>query len=67
MPIPTRVRVREAHNKPVGDDPKLPAVWQTSPRPDRSLYIRALLNWRAQSTAENESASDKHREQHHDT
>ena len=64
MPIPTRVRVREAHNKPIGDDPELPAVWQTSPRPDRSLYSRALLNWRAQSTAEDEPASDVHKEQH---
>ncbi|MCL4219714.1 MAG: ATP-binding protein, partial [Candidatus Hydrogenedentes bacterium] len=50
MPIPSRVRVRKAKQKPVGDDPKLPAVWQTSQRPDPALYSRALANWRAQST-----------------
>ncbi len=67
MPIPTRVRVREAYNKPIGDDPKLPTVWQTSPRPDRNLYSRALLNWRSQSTAIDESAIHEHQEQHLDT
>lgn len=51
MPIPSRVRVRKAKQKPVGDDPKLPEVWQTSPRPDGELYSRALANWRAQSTS----------------
>ena len=67
MPIPTRVRVREAHNKPIGDDPKLPAVWQKTPRPDRSLYSSALLNWRAQSTAEDESTLNENMEEHIDT
>jgi len=51
MPIPSRVRVRKARNKPVGDDPKLPDVWQTPDRPDGALYSQALANWRAQSTA----------------
>src|SRR5690606_27925283 len=50
MPIPSRVRVRKARQKPVGDNPKLPEVWQTSPRPDPALYSWALANWRAQST-----------------
>ena len=50
MPIPTRVRVREAHHKPIGDDPKLPDVWQTTPRPNADLYTLALSNWRTQST-----------------
>jgi hypothetical protein len=50
MPIPSRVRVRKAKRKPVGDDPKLPEVWQTPDRPDGDLYTRALTNWRAQST-----------------
>ncbi len=49
MPIPTRVRVRKANQKPMGDDPRLPDVWQTTPRPDTHLYARALSNWRAQS------------------
>ena len=49
MPIPTRVRVRKANQKPIGDDPRLPDVWQTTPRPDTVLYTRALSNWRAQS------------------
>ena len=51
MPIPSRVRVRKAKQKPVGDDPKLPDVWQTAERPDTGLYSRALANWRAQSTS----------------
>ena len=51
MPIPSRVRVRKAKQKPVGDDPKLPDVWLTAERPDTGLYSRALANWRAQSTS----------------
>lgn len=51
MPIPSRVRVRKAKQKPVGDDPKLPDVWQVPDRPDGDLYTRALANWRAQSTS----------------
>lgn len=51
MPIPSRVRVRKAKQKPVGDDPRLPDVWQVTPRPDGKLYRRALANWRAQSTS----------------
>ena len=57
MPIPTRVRVRKASQKPVGDDPRLPDVWQTTPRPDTDLYTRALSNWRAQSATNVESHS----------
>ena len=51
MPIPSRVRVRKARQKPVGDDPKLPEVWQTAQRPDEALYSQALVNWRVQSTS----------------
>ena len=51
MPIPSRVRVRKAREKPVGDDPKLPTVWQKAERPDPALYTVALTNWRAQSTS----------------
>jgi hypothetical protein len=51
MPIPSRVRVRKAKQKPVGDDPKLPDVWQLPDRPDGNLYTQALANWRAQSTS----------------
>ncbi|WP_447978474.1 ATP-binding protein [Candidatus Nitrospira bockiana] len=51
MPIPSRVRVRKAKQKPIGDDPKLPDVWQSSERPDGGLYSRALANWRAQATS----------------
>ena len=51
MPIPSRVRVRKAKQKPIGDDPKLPDVWQTAERPDAALYSRALANWRVQSTS----------------
>ncbi|MEQ8399386.1 MAG: ATP-binding protein [Silicimonas sp.] len=51
MPIPSRVRVRKARQKPVGDDPKLPEVWQVTERPNGALYSQALGNWRAQSTS----------------
>ncbi|MGA7795252.1 MAG: ATP-binding protein [Candidatus Acidiferrales bacterium] len=51
MPIPSRVRVRKAKQKPIGDDPKLPDVWQLPNRPDGNLYTQALANWRAQSTS----------------
>lgn len=51
MPIPSRVRVRKALKKPIGDDPKLPEAWQLAERPDGELYSRALANWRAQSTS----------------
>jgi hypothetical protein len=51
MPIPSRVRVRKAKQKPIGDDPKLPDVWQVPDRPDGNLYTQALANWRAQSTS----------------
>ena len=51
MPIPSRVRVRKARQKPVGDNPKLPEVWQVAERPDGTLYSQALENWRAQSSS----------------
>lgn len=57
MPIPSRVRVRKAKQKPVGDDPKLPDAWQVKERPDSALYTQALANWRAQSTSA-ETGSD---------
>ena len=50
MPIPSRVRIRKAKRKPVGDDPNLPDVWQKGERPDQEHYKTALLNWRSQST-----------------
>lgn len=62
MPIPSRVRVRKAGQKPVGDDPKLPEVWQTSPRPDQKQYSHALTNWRAQSTSATFDDSEKEEE-----
>ncbi len=62
MPIPSRVRVRKAKQKPVGDDPKLPDVWQRAERPDASLYARALANWRAQSTSV-ETAANQNQEE----
>jgi len=51
MAIPSRVRVRKALKKPVGDDPKLPETWQKADRPSGELYTQALANWRAQSTS----------------
>lgn len=51
MPIPSRVRVRKAAQKPIGDDPKLPDAWQKAQKPDGELYTQALANWRAQSAS----------------
>lgn len=51
MAIPSRVRVRKALRKPVGNDPKLPEAWQQAARPPGDGYKQALSNWRAQSTA----------------
>ncbi len=34
VPIPSRLRVRRARNKPDGDDPRLPGAWQKGSRPD---------------------------------
>ena len=49
MPIPSRVRVRKAKQKPMGDDPKLPEAWQSPDRPGSAYYSQALANWRTQS------------------
>ena len=57
MPIPTRVRVRKANRKPLGDDPRLPDVWQTTPRPETDLYAKALSNWRTQAASNVRSSS----------
>lgn len=48
LPIPSRIRIRKARNKPVGDDPKLIEEWKKQPRPDGKLYKDALTNWRTQ-------------------
>ena len=59
MPIPSRVRVRKAWMKPVGNDPKLPDAWQAETRPDGTLYAQALANWRAQSTSADIGSNDE--------
>jgi hypothetical protein len=51
MAIPSRVRIYKSMEKPVGDDPKLPEVWQAVDRPPENEYLQALANWRAQSTS----------------
>jgi hypothetical protein len=50
LQVPSRVRVRKAREKPVGEDPVLPAAWLALQRPDPQLYEAAVKNWRAQST-----------------
>jgi DNA helicase HerA-like ATPase len=51
MAIPSRVRVHKSMKKPVGDDPKLPEAWQAEQQLPAENYLKALANWRAQSTA----------------
>lgn len=47
--VPSRVRVRKASRRPVGDDPPLPQAWKHPSRPDQALYVDAVRKWRAQS------------------
>jgi hypothetical protein len=47
LPIPSRVRVREASYKPVGADPDLAQGWKGRPRPAASEYSAALDRWRS--------------------
>ncbi len=65
MPIPSRVRIRRARHKPIGDDPALPEVWQRTVRPEASLYADAVAGWRAQSIprGNNETAGQKQEEE----
>jgi DNA helicase HerA-like ATPase len=50
LQVPSRVRIHKAPERPVGDDPVLPAAW-LSPRPDPAGYKAALRGWRDQTTA----------------
>ena len=54
VPIPSRVRIRRATHKPIGDDPELPRVWQSGARPDADLYAVAVAGWRAQAIPDEE-------------
>ena len=58
MPVPSRIRVRKAVKKPIGDDPMLPDVWMYPTRPDGAHYTHALSNWRSQSSAGTKPSSD---------
>lgn len=51
LQVPSRVRLRKAAQKPVGEDPALPAAWRQETWPDAALYRTAVANWRAQSTS----------------
>jgi uncharacterized protein len=54
LQVPSRVRVRKALEKPIGEDPVLPGAWLGAKRPDATLYEDAVKNWRAQSTTASE-------------
>ncbi|MFP4554570.1 MAG: ATP-binding protein [Actinomycetota bacterium] len=49
LQVPSRVRVRRAAVKPVGDDPQMPEAWRRPERPDPAGYARAITNWRTQT------------------
>ncbi len=51
LQVPSRVRVRKAIRKPVGEDPPLPEAWRREARPEVTFYDAAVKNWRAQSTS----------------
>ena len=63
MPIPSRVRIRRARHKPIGDDPELPQVWQEGVRPESSLYADAVAGWRAQSIPNGSQETDKQKQE----
>jgi hypothetical protein len=56
LQVPSRIRIRKARHKPVGEDPALPDVWRRKARPDVAGYALAVKNWREQSTS---AATDK--------
>lgn len=49
LPIPSRVRIRKARNKPIGGDPPILDRWKMPNRPSAGHYTAALANWRAQT------------------
>ncbi len=51
LQIPSRIRIRKARSKPIGEDAPLPGAWQSEERPDPGMYAAAVKNWRAQSTS----------------
>lgn len=51
LEVPSRIRVRQARNKPVGGDPPLAERWRL-PRPDAGSYSEALNNWRRESSVD---------------
>lgn len=51
LQIPSRIRVRKARSKPVGEDAALPDAWRGEDRPEPALYAAAVKNWRSQSTS----------------
>lgn len=53
LQVPSRIRIRKARHKPVGEDPSLPDAWRQEARPDPAGYAMAVKNWRAQSTSAN--------------
>lgn len=60
--VPSRIRVRKAARKPLGEDPPLPGAWREPQRPDASHYAAAVANWRAQSTAASASTPKQGKE-----
>lgn len=51
LQVPSRIRVRKARHKPMGEDPPLPGAWRQPTRPDPAGYALAIKNWRQQSTS----------------
>jgi DNA helicase HerA-like ATPase len=46
--VPSRIRVRKATNKPVGNDPITDKAWQQERNVQLDSYKKALQNWREQ-------------------
>lgn len=59
LQIPSRIRIRMARPKAIGEDAPLPSAWQRGERPDPGMYAAAVKNWRAQSTSASQPAVNK--------
>jgi uncharacterized protein len=59
VPIPTRIRIRRARQKPEGSDPDVAGAWASDPRPDSIHYATAVARWRAQSFVTGQSDDEE--------
>lgn len=57
--VPSRFRIRQAQNKPVGSDPDLATGWRKAPRPNPAHYTPAIDAWRLATAAADLAEGDE--------